>query len=151
MKSVVVGGNLYFMGGMASKGESRNSHTATDKVYSVGFASLLREERSAAKEIKSLGSVRSTPLSHEGCLYALGGKCTEGVASDKILKLRGCGLAFDAQDEVEEEWAEVGTLPQAMWNCVCGVLGNLLLVSGGELNKERSSTSTYQAQLKQTL
>ena len=153
MKCVVVGDNLYFMGGNSSRDESRTSHetrtshVATDKVYSVEFSSLSRHEKRTATEVKSPGSFHSTPLSHEGSLFALGGKCERDIASNRILKLRRCGLASDDQDEVEE-WVEVGTLCQAMWNCVCGVVGNVLVVSGGEPGKDSSSTTTYLAQLK---
>ena len=129
MKTATVGDTCYFMGGYTSeKGECIG--TVTNKVYSVSLSALtsqLLNPKSVTKgkgqiwkEVSELQVFRSTPLSINGSLLALGGWKGHAVT------------AIHLYQPETGEWVKVGDLPPQHDECTSVMISDReILVAGG--------------------
>ena len=125
MKTAVVGDTGYFMGGW-------DITSRTEKVYRLCIQTLIShinlkkapsEGQNIWSEIPGLQLVKSTPLSINGLLLAVGGRNKE----DQVV------TAIHLYQPNTEEWVKVGDLPSARYQCTCAkIAGNELLVAGGD-------------------
>ena len=123
MKTAIVGGLWYLMGGYDEK------QKITDKVYSVSLPVLISQVNSTQRDpqiwkcISGLGLYSSTPLSISGSLLALGGEIID--------KAEYVTTIHHYQPETGE-WVKVGDLPSPRSECTCTVMNNgEVLVAGG--------------------
>ena len=127
MKTAVVGDECFFMGGFT--GGNVSAATATTNVYSVSLPYLISKlesnERDGQvwKEISGLQTMRSTPFSISGSLFAVGGMDKDHKAV----------TAIHLYQPDTGEWVEVGDLPTPRSNCTCFLLNpnrEILVVAG---------------------
>ena len=116
MKSAIVGGKCYFMGG--------HTEAYTDKVYRVLLTNLFRlRDGPIWDEISGLPSKDSTPLSINGSLLALGGWNDRGESAEIHLYQPETG-----------EWVKAGKLPLSRDGFTCALIREReILVAGGWL------------------
>ena len=127
-KSVLIGDTGYFMGGHAKSG------SAIKSVYHINLEALISHVTSEAssltgrhrwKEISGLQTTRSTPLSVNGSLLAIGG----------LDKDRRAVTAIHLYQPDSGKWLKVGDLPFPRYYCTCGMLTEKdMIVAGGFLN-----------------
>ena len=130
MKTAIVGGECYFIGGFA--GATPYSATTTNKVYAVSLQNLITfglgdetDRQMIWKEISRLQTTHSTPLSIGGSLLAFGG----------MDKDRKAVTAIHVYQPDTGEWVKVGDLPTPRHSCICALLKSNrefeVLVAGG--------------------
>ena len=125
MKTAVVGGMGYFMGG-------EQTRPAAKKVYRLCFQTLASHITSQAssvanreiwKEISGLQLSKSAPLSISGSLLAVGGRNKDGRAV----------TAIHLYQPDSGEWVKVGDLPSPRATCTCAMITDReVLVTGGD-------------------
>ncbi len=130
MRSVVIRGTCYLIGGLVSGSK-------TPDMFSVTFQKLKQQKVGVVSTVSGLDYSCSTPVSCGGSLCAVGGRQHGSSASDKIMVYNS-----SASGGHTAGWSEVGILPQAMWNCACAVKEDMLVVCGGEMNDD-SSVKTF--------
>lgn len=126
MKTCVVDSVCYFMGGCVGA----RKPSATTSVYSVSLATLLNPQppssRQVWKEISGLRTERSTPLSVDGTLLAMGGKDEQTRQSVSSI------LAYRPGDRGVGDWVRAGQLRTPRWDCACSVIREgKIFVAGG--------------------
>lgn len=125
MKTAVVGDDLYVMGGYNG---DISSGAFFDKAYSMSIPALLAQfdtqnpTRQIWKAVPGVNAARSTPLSIDGSLLAVGGRNREHQAVS----------AVHLYQPATKEWVRVGDLPSPRWKCAAIMIGDReLLVVGG--------------------
>ena len=127
MKTAIIRDMAYFMGGYISTGP------VTRTVYCICIPTLISHitqktsgetEGQIWKEITGLQLTRSTPLSLNGLLLAVGGQDNDNQAV----------TAIHLYQPDREEWMKVGDLPLPCYQCTCAMITDkLMLVAGGQL------------------
>ena len=137
MKTAIVSGMCYFMGGCPST----PGYRGTDSVYCVSLPALVSQAQSrvsrenshqAWKEIRGLGIRWSAPLSISGSLFAVGGY--DIASRDNI-------TAIHLYQPDTGEWVKVGDLPTPRRKCTCAMITNReILIAGGDTNYDTICT-----------
>ena len=127
MKTAIVGDTWYFMGDYTDA-----SRKSINEVYSVSLPALVpqlhpqdsrgRDKHQVWKEIPGLPITRSTPLSINGSLLAVGGM-DKGDTSVTAIHLYQPDTG---------QWVKVGDLPNPRYSCTCAMVAEkAIFVAGG--------------------
>ena len=126
MKSTIIGNTWYLMGGT-------QIGIDTADVYSVSLEALVSHSASDSSKIWNkiapLNCERSSPLSLEGSLLALGGR---------DLKKR-CVSTIQRYVPETNTWVPAGELPHPLRNCTCSMTAGRLHVFGGYSDRRLAS------------
>ncbi len=139
MKTALVGDVAYFMGGNNSETDFKSTYC----LYITTLISYISSESANGtvsqiwKEIPGLWVKKSTPLSINGSLLAVGGRYHgNGVTSIHLYQPK------------TGEWVKAGNLPLPCYNCTCALIKDgEILVAGGKSNLLQFLKKVYLASI----